>query len=578
MEAKKIMILLLATLVGINTSYINAQVCGSSNFTINELINSAALIVEGKVIDQQCFWLNPNEIYTKNTIEVTQSSNKNTGEIYILTEGGTIDDINFKVYGVPGLRLQQQGIFFLNENIRSFSKKNENFYNLKSVATFNITTNLIEQSGSVEQVHNFNEMLLRKHNTSFNFNRKIKSQVKTKAVNITGLSPLIVAAGNNEVLTINGTGFGNLVKEAKVSMRSANSLNSSVFNDVDEANILSWSDTKIEFIVPGDDITSSTDGVASGKLRITSETGVETTSTQTVKVIYNKKVFSGAPISLRSKDNDGVIAIYVEQQLINDGALPAIENALQTWNCATGSNFVYAGIVNNVCTKYDGLNVICYDDAITNPTLGSTRVVSRNCNSAGLADQLDADIRINPNTNLSFTDEMPNSEFHFESVILHELGHVFMLGHVINEEDVMYPIIRNDLIKNKLTNNDIAGGLDVMSVSITENDCSSHGAITPFDISNQCTNCSNVPNISVKNITENSAYLNWQKTSDTISYQLLYRFGTSPWYNYENYKNEVIFFNLPACATVEYKLSALCEVDNNILNETTYTFTTLGCK
>jgi len=530
MEAKKRMVLLLTMLVGINATYLNAQVCGSSNSTINQLINSTEIVVKGKVIAQHCFWYNQNDIYTKHTIEVEQSSNKNTTKIYVITEGGTVDDITFKVYGLPNLSLQSQGIFFLKKNDAIAHKRYNNYYSLTDFATYNEFNKTIQNAGSIETLNNFD-----------------------------------------------GAGFGNLAGDAKVSMRSAGSLNSSVYEDVDPANILSWTNNKIKFIVQGDELTDNNSGLASGSVRITNESGDIITSTQTVKVIYNKKVFNKIPISLRSKDLDGKIAIYVERQLINDGALPAIENALKTWNCSTGSNFVYTGIVDDVCKKYDGLNVICYDAAINSTTLGSTRVVSRNCSSIGLADQLDADIRINPNINWGFTDDIEHSQFHFESVILHELGHAFMLGHVLNEADVMYPILYNSLIKSDLTNNDIAGGLDVMSISTTENTCSSHGAVTAYGSAEQCNSCSNISNINIENLTENSAYLSWSKISNAVNYQLQYRFGGSEWYNHSSCTNNTILFDLPTCATIEYRLSAFCDNDNNSINETVYTFTTIGC-
>lgn len=576
MEAKKRMVLLLTMLVGINATYLNAQVCGSGNSTINQLINSTEVVVKGKVIEKHCFWYNQNDIYTKHTIEVEQSSNNNTSKIYVITEGGTVDDITFKVYGLPNLSLQSQGVFFLKKN-DAIAHKRYNSYSLTDFATYNEFTKTIQNAGSIETLNNFNKMLKAKHNASFQFNINTTTSAKTKQLSITGISPLTVATGRDDVLTIDGAGFGNLAGDAKVSMRSAGSLNSSAYEDVDLANILSWTNNKIKFIVQGDELTDSNSGLASGSVRITNESGDIITSTQTVKVIYNKKVFNKVPISLRSKDLDGKIAIYVERQLIYDGALPAIENALKTWNCSTGSNFVYTGVVDDVCKKYDGLNVICYDAAITNTTLGSTRVVSRNCSSIGLADQLDADIRINPNINWCFTDDIEHSQFHFESVILHELGHAFMLGHVLNELDVMYPILYNSLIKSDLTNNDIAGGLDVMSISTTENTCSSHGAVTAYGNAEQCNLCSNISNINIENLTENSAYLSWSKIPNVVNYQLQYRFGGLEWYNHFSCTNNTILFDLPACTTIEYRLSAFCDNDNNSINETVYTFTTMGC-
>jgi len=486
MKARITLVLLPLIIIGSNFTLLNAQMCGSHNTSIDSLINDVEKIVLGKVISQHSFWYN-NNIYTKHTIEVEQSTDLGLDFIYALTEGGRVDDISFKIYGQPSINLHSQGIFFLDkENATSYNQTDSIYYSITDFRIYEASTGTIENSNSFITIDYFNKLLKAKHKSVFNFKQVSQKNSKLKQISITSISPLKVAAGNNDVLTINGFNFGNLTGSAKVSMRSAGSLDTSVYEYIDAAYILSWVDTKIEFIVPGYELTDNTVGVASGTIKVTNEEGEIITSTQTVEVRYNKKIYDGVPVSLRSKENDGTIAIYVEQQLINDGALPAIQNVLYTWNCATGSNFVYAGVVTNICKKYDGLNVLCYDDSVAPTALASTRVVSRNCSATGFADQLDADIRINPNINWEFTNDLGFSEYHFESVILHEFGHVFMLGHVVNEEDIMYPLLYNGSIKRELMPNDVAGGLDVMSVSLAENDCSSYGAITPFNVNEEC--------------------------------------------------------------------------------------------
>lgn len=578
MNVNNKLIWLLTIIVNCNVTLIKGQVCGSSNLPINKLINVTELVVVGKVIDQQSFWHNKNDIYTKHTIAVKQSSNQNINKIFVITEGGTVDDITFKVYGIPNLTLYKEGVFFLNKSDIIATKTNSVFYNLTDFAIYNEFTNTLENVNTTVTLANFNNMMIAKHNASFYFNNAAQKQSKLKQVSIASVSPITVAGGNNDIVRITGDGFGSLTGSAKVAMRSPASLNPSVYEDIDPAYIISWTDRKIEFIVPGDEIAISTSGVASGKVKITNQLGDITTSTQTIEVIYNKKVFNGVPVSLRSKDNDGRVAYYVEQLLIDDGALPAIKNALKTWNCTTGSNFVYAGAVANVCKKYDGLNVICYDASIATTTLGSTRVVSRNCSSIGFADQLDADIRINPNIDWCFTDAIEFSQFHFESVMMHELGHAFMLGHVVNELDIMYPTLTNNVIKSEPTNNDLAGGVAVMSNSTLESSCSSYGAITANGSALECSACSNISNINIGNLTENSAYLSWEKIANVLTYQLKYRFNGAQWYNYSSYTNDAIFFDLPPCATVECQFLAHCSNDGNSINETFYTFTTLGCQ
>lgn len=576
---EKIRCILFTVVVLLCVNLIEAQVCGVSNVTLSKLIDESTLIVEGKVTEQSCFWNDEkNNIYTKYTIEVTQASKLSAKKIYVIAEGGTVNDINIKVFGLPSLALQSEGVFFLNiDKGLIVNKTDEIYYSIYDVAFYDVATNTIQNNSDILTVENFNKLLVKMNNTTFSFKEKNNKQYKAAEATITDISPKVVGAGSNKLLTITGNDFGSLTGSAKISMRSAASLNANDFIDIDKTNIKSWANNKIQFEVPGDEITFNFPGVASGKIRLTNSVGSVTTSSQTVEVSYNRKLFRGKPVRVRSKNNAGEILFYVERKLIDEGALPAIENAFEIWNCAIGSSFVYAGVVDNVCKQYDETNVICYDATVPTFNLAITKVVSRNCSATNVADQIDADITFNPNLSWGFNDDLESSQFHFESVLIHEMGHAFMLSHVVNNEDVMYPRLRNGLIKVDLTQNDVNGGLDVLASSTSTINCSTYGTIMPY-VNGACSGCSNVANVKAKNLTENSAYITWDFIRNATSYNLGYRFGGSNWYNYKGKHNSLILYNLPACTTVECRLSAFCSNDENSEKEVTYRFITFGCQ
>lgn len=572
----KIRLILFTALAMLCVNFLKAQVCGLSNLQIDELVKTTELVVTGKVVDKHSFWNNAQtNIYTQHTIEVKQSSNFSTNKIYVITEGGTVNDISFQIFGTPSLTLKSEGVFFLNKNY-TVNKKDEVYYNLIDVAFYNSTTNTIESKSSICAVSNFNKMLNQTHQTSFLFTKNEQKMQKVKQAIITGISPSKIIADNSEILTITGNGFGSFRGSAKISMRDADNINTSAYVNIDAANIKSWTNNKIQFVVPGDEITSDFPGVASGKIKLTDQFGVVTTSSKTVEVRYNKKVYTGTSIRIRAKDRNSSIPFYVERKLINNGALQAIKNALETWNCTTGSNFTYGGIIDNVCRTYDEINVICYDNTIPSLTLAITRVIARKCTDTNIADQMDADITINPNLNWSYNDNLASGQYHFESVLLHEIGHAFMLSHVQNTTDVMYPLLRNGLLKNELTDNDMDGGLDVMRISTSSISCSSFGPVISNSSAN-CRGCANVTNINAKNFTKNSVYLSWDKVRNSVAYSFRYRYNGSRWYQYKANSNDAILFDLPPCTTIECRLSTFCNNYENSESETIYRFTTLGC-
>ena len=575
----KTKLILFTAVVMLCANVLKAQVCGATNLQLNELVYETELIVIGKVIKKHSFWNDTKtNIYTEHIIEIEQATKFNANKVAVLTEGGTVDDLTFEIFGLPNLTLQSEGVFFLNKNYNTITNNtNNNYYNLVDVGNYNATTNKIENSNSIITIDNFNKLLTQKHKAVFSFTNSKEKSYKLEQATISNINPKIIGGGSNKVLTITGSGFGTLTGSAKIAMRSAGSLSASAFIDIDKTNIKNWTDTKIQFEVPGDEITSNFAGVASGKIKVTNSAGLVTTSSKTVEISFNRKVFKGTSVRLRGKNQNGAIPFYVERRLINDGALPAVKSALEIWNCAAGSNFVYGGIVDNVCKEYDEINVICYDSTIPTFNLAITKVVSRSCSAYNVADQIDADITFNSNLSWGFNDNITSGQFHFQSVLLHELGHAFMLSHVVNKADIMYPSLRNGLLKVEPTNNDVDGGLQVMSESASAVNCSSYGQIKPYN-SESCNGCSNVTNIKAKNITENSVYLNWETIRNSVSYKMRYRFNGSKWYQYDGEISSLILFDLPACTTIECKLLSFCNNNERSESEKTYRFTTLGCQ
>lgn len=78
----------------------------------------------------------------------------------------------------------------------------------------------------------------------------------------------------------------------------------------------------------------------------------------------------------------------------------------------------------------------------------------------------------------------PNNEVHFESVALHELGHLFSFLHTNNTNNVMFPSISGFFNKKELHEDEIQGGQHMKEFSTDNTPCG--GAMIPIPPS-ECT-------------------------------------------------------------------------------------------
>ena len=303
-------------------------------------------------------------------------------------------------------------------------------------------------------------------------NKNSNSQ-KSSAITstITSINPTTVNAGVGETITITGTGFGATGPTSAIKVWTKFANNPSQMKSHSAAyNYVSWSDTQIVFKVPSDAGTGQI-WVGSGSSHATSAQVV----TIATSVRDNANVFNSAisPVSLPALQNQG-IQFVLNTNFTNADAINRTNEALQQWQCETKIDFTLnqTATTNNTNNVNDGLSVLYFDASMSSSTFGVTLTTLDACSTTGRWYVTDVDLAMNGNTNFNFTlNPTGAGQIDFYSVLLHELGHVRNLGHVLNGSQVMYPSIGAATDKRTLHPNDVIGGNLVQNDSNTNQVC-----------------------------------------------------------------------------------------------------------
>ena len=297
---------------------------------------------------------------------------------------------------------------------------------------------------------------------------------------ISSFSPTSLTAGTNAVLTINGSNFGATQGSGSVEFPNANSGGSS-FVSANPADYVSlqWSDNQIQVRVPSTNV--ATGGVAgTGTFRVINSGGETGTSPTALTVVYAlSNLGQGAnnpPIRPKLINDDtqgGYTLLYTPSFQSNIPAREAFERANTQWACKTGVNRTTSTTNVNTGAMADNFNLVAFDNTTT-PTLpagvlGVAYSYYRICDTNATLSEIDV-IFANRN-DWNFGPQAPAfSQFDFESVAVHELGHATQLGHVINTAAVMHFSIANGQNKRTLgTSDDLTGGRDEVAFSTTSN-------------------------------------------------------------------------------------------------------------
>jgi len=430
----------------------------SHPLTTNFIETQSDVVFEGTVVHRFSDWsedgriiLTWNEISIKNTLK---GNPKKT--IFLATKGGIVNDLGCMVTPSLSLKEGDSGVFYaihLKENFYQATAAQQSFVPQEPKTTFQ------------------------------------KSQQKSQqTMNITNLSPSVVAGGIGQIMTVSGSGFGSFVNAAEIQFRNPDVFLPNIsYQTVNATHILSWSDSQIQFLVPGRDVYTGNSGAGSGNIRIVHESGTMVQSQQTVVVDYNKINNNGVEIDLiNDNESGGYTFTYSTDFSANALAKEAFERALETWNCDAKSNLSVSNATTaSNCPAQDNVNSIGFDNgcSLSVGTLAETTNWYAVCgNGVTFFPEIDLLIR-----NLSSWNYGPAattfSKRDFETLCLHELGHAHGHGHVLNNNSSLYPALPNGFDLRNLDSGSILCAEAIFEHSTQAINC---GPLAPFETLEDC--------------------------------------------------------------------------------------------
>ncbi|MBI5646845.1 MAG: T9SS type A sorting domain-containing protein [Ignavibacteriae bacterium] len=463
--------------------------------TLEEKVTKSAMIVEGRITAQSSYWDAARaRIYTSNLLQVsTVFRGGFTGtEMEIITEGGTVGDVHMHLTETLELEPGDAGLFFCEPSripgilatnsgrsmmvyasLQGFVRYDRDgsaggpFMSYASYSTDlrNAVTRLTGETPRViaPLVLNFGQT-----------NPKQKALLATPT--ISSFTPANRSAGQDSTITITGTNYNASRGSGTVRFKNADD-GGTTYISAASAQYTSWSATSITVEVPSK--------AGTGTIRVFNSDPDSVTSAATLTVPYAllAATFTGNSHPTRfitDNPNGGLTWQMTPAFKGFTSAQDAFLRAFKTWRCGTnvsgGINWDIGPTTGADSIAYDGINVIRFDVGTELPSGVLGRCSSYwslvKCGSDSAAYVTELDIVFDSGTSWYYATGAPGgSQYDFESVALHELGHGHQLAHVINSSVVMHYSIGAGATKRTLASNDTAAANAVLRRSMTADVC-----------------------------------------------------------------------------------------------------------
>lgn len=467
--------------------------CTLEPFSIQKRVYASDVVIEGRVLTSESYWNSTHSfIYTVNQVEVGkifEGANQLSGKITLslITEGGLVDLDALKVE--PSLQVQPKevGIFFLKRTTKELDGSGDVLFyeGVASEQSFvkydeltGIAHGYFERYTAIEaelhpKIMEYTGKDVKKISDLGLSSDKIKS-LASPVINSLSLDTL--SSGTGTILTITGSNFGIIRDQGTVEFLDPNFGDGRYFDPNYPSSYKSWSSSKIEVYVP------SRSG--SGKIRVTNNNGEWSLSSAEIYVKYaHSNVGYGGTTGIDSgffqvdhiddNSNGGYTWSLNRKFALNSNAVNSFLRAAENWRCETLMNWDVGDNTNTDAIARDNENVVRFTK-FTDSRLGVCYSWYSGCfNSGGVywyVNEMDVDFDSTRNWYYG-TNKPGKSQFDFETVATHELGHGHQLSHVIDDTKIMHYSLSGGDRNVSLSDNDIEGGEFVIDKSKTANPC-----------------------------------------------------------------------------------------------------------
>lgn len=496
---KRFLILCILAFISVQTF---AQ-CTLVPFSLQKKVYLSDIVVEATLIQKESFWNDDhNYIHTTNLLEVStifKGQNINQ-QIELITEGGVVGLTALVVEPSLQLEVGEKGIFLLKASDLKFQSKSGQFFQPVASAQSFLKYDLVRQSahGYFETYENIKGHL-------FPLIEKYSSRLLQKTGDdilgigsirplatpvISGIDKDTLTAGTGELLTITGSNFGIIKGKGYVEFVDPNYGDGRYFELHLPSSFKSWSNTKIEVYVPS--------RAGTGKIRVTNNSAEtrESSASITVRFAHSSVKFNGntsidsgyfSPRHIDLNGNGGYRWTMSDNFVGNSDAVNAFYRAAENWRCGTLMNWdISSSTTSEQVASKDNINIVRFTE-YTDSKLGVCGSWYSGCFQGGTVHYYvsELDISFDSTRNWYYGTANPGkSQYDFETVATHELGHGHQLLHVIDDTKIMHYSLTNGDRKTTLHQDDLDGGIYVRDESKSGKVCG-EGLFIPIN-SNDC--------------------------------------------------------------------------------------------